>query len=124
MKAKKITEQQLSEDELAFIKKYGISIDQIIDVRGMIPIGQKRAMEAHEARLAINGGSCRMNHRLRTRSNHCPVCEPKNLAFEKRHSELAFVYICKSATGLIKIGFAKDPRDRESRFASRWPDAH
>lgn len=127
MKARHITEQDLSTTEIAFIKQHGISIDEILDVRGMIPIGQKRAMEAKSARLSITDRSCRKGHRFKTRSNHCPVCEPKNLAFEKRHNEKAFVYVCKSETGLVKIGYAADPQDRQSRLnresfasCSRW----
>jgi T5orf172 domain len=116
MKAKKVTEQDLTDVELAFIKRHCISVEEIIDVRGMIPIGQKRAMEVHGARLGISHRSCTKNHRFKTRSNHCPICEPKNLAFERRHSETAFVYACKSETGLIKIGYAKDTQDRKSRL--------
>ncbi|MET4367022.1 putative GIY-YIG superfamily endonuclease [Bradyrhizobium sp. LB8.2] len=116
MKAKQIIEQDLSVAEIAFIKQHGISIKEIIDVGSMIPIGQKRAMEAKGARLCITNRSCSKGHRFKTRSNHCPVCEPKNLAFEKRHSEKAFVYVCRSGTGLVKIGYAADPQERKSRL--------
>ncbi len=116
VKAKQITEQDLSAAEIAFIKQHGIFIEEIIDVGGMIPIGQKRAMEAKGARLCITKRSCGKGHRLETRSNHCPVCAPKNLAFEKRHSEKAFVYVCRSGTGLVKIGYAADPQERNSKL--------
>jgi T5orf172 domain len=116
VKAKNISEKDLRSDELSFIQLHKISIDEIIDVTGMIRIGQKRAMEAKSARLSINGGGCAKGHRLKTRSNHCPQCDPKNLAFERRHSESAYVYVCESETGLMKIGYAKDPNDRAARL--------
>lgn len=117
MKAKKISEHDLKPNELEFIRRYGISIDQILDVRGMIPIGQRRALEASGCRLGLTDRRCRTGqHRLKTRSGHCPMCSPKNLAFEKRHSETADVYVCSSQTGLVKVGCAADPKEREKRL--------
>ena len=116
MKAKFLTENDLHASELRFIQLHDISINEVIDVTGMIPIGAKRAMEAKNARLAIGRGLCKKGHRLKTRSNHCPQCTPKNLAFEKRHSQTAHVYVCSSSTGLMKIGYAKDPSDRAARL--------
>ena len=116
MKAKSLNEKDLNSGEIEFLKRYNISIDEVIDVTGMVRVGQKRAMEAKNARIAINGGRCSKGHRFKTRSNHCPMCEPKNLAFERRHSETAHVYVCASETGFIKIGYAEDPNDREGRL--------
>lgn len=117
MKAKNLTEKDLRADELAFIAHHKISIAEVIDVTGMIPIGQKRAMESATARLAITGRRCTSGHRLKTRSDRCPQCNPKHLAYERRHSETAYVYICASETGLLKIGYAKDIKDREGRLS-------
>ena len=116
MKAKSVSEEDLNDREIEFIRHHKISIDEVIDVTGMIPIGQKRAMEARGARIAINGARCGNGHRFKTRSNHCPICEPKNLAFERRHSVTAYVYVCVSETNLVKVGFAKDVNDREGRL--------
>ena len=116
MKAKTLTERDLRTDELAFIKQHRILITEVIDVTGMISVGRKRAMEAHGARVAINGARCGNGHRLKTRSGHCAQCTPKYLAFERRFSTTAHVYVCVSGTGLVKIGYAKDPTDREGRL--------
>lgn len=116
MKAKKVTKGDLTAQEIEFLAHHKISIEEVINVEGMIKIGQKRAMEAVSARISIGGGICNYGHRLKTRSGHCPQCEPKNLAFEKRHSTTAFVYVCVSEKGFVKIGYAADPSDREGRL--------
>lgn len=58
MKAKSLNEKDLNSGEIEFLKRYNISIDEVIDVTGMVRVGQKRAMEAKNARIAINGGRC------------------------------------------------------------------
>jgi hypothetical protein len=116
MKAKGVTAQDLTGDELTFLKHHNITLAEVIDVTGMIRVGQKRAMEASSARLSITGKRCNRGHRFKTRSGHCPVCDSKHLAFESRHSNTAYVYVCTSQPGLTKVGYADDPDDRLARL--------
>lgn len=116
MKAKSVTEDDLVSSEIEFLGHHGISIDEVIDVTGMARIGQKRAMEARNARVAFGDAHCRQGHRLKTRTGHCPVCEPKKLASERPHGAESSVYLCASDNGLIKIGYSVDPKERVSRL--------
>jgi len=59
----------------------------------------------------------REEHRLRTRAGHCVQCDIKKLAFLRRHTKPAFVYIAGSLSGrVLKIGSSGAPWTRVERL--------
>lgn len=117
MKARQATSADLVPGELTFLSSQGLTVDDVLDVRGPFSqIGRKRAIEHHNKALGLTDVPCIRGHRLRTRSGHCVQCSPTALVYEKRHRQTAFVYVCQSETGLVKIGFASDVSDRAARL--------
>jgi len=76
-------------------------------------------MRRHAALLAI-GVPCRKHgHRLRLSPGHCAVCDPKKIAFARRHRAPGQVYVARSsALTLTKIGSAIDAKGRIAQLNS------
>jgi hypothetical protein len=76
----------------------------------------KAIMSVSDLWVAYGVTPCKaQGHTLRTRAGHCIQCDPKKIAFLKRHSESQYVYLAHSKkTKLIKIGVTSDLYMRES----------
>lgn len=111
---------KLTADELAFLKKYNLSPNDVYDGRNQSQV--RRKMEAERlGKILVLGSPCsKAGHRLRMRAGHCFQCDPKKLAFQKRHSEPGYVYIAGSLSGrLIKIG-TTEFNLRQRHLKLRW----
>lgn len=104
----------LSEEDFAFLEKYGIPVSATFDANGMKKTDYGARMKELGKELAYGVTPCRAaGHRLRNRSGHCVRCKPEYLAFRKRYSETGFVYVASSKeVGMSKIGFSTDPAAR------------
>jgi hypothetical protein len=118
MKAKQAIPEDLLATELEFLSMQRLSVDDVLDVRGPFSqIGRKRALEHYKKSIGLTDVRCSRGHRLRTRAGHCVQCNPATLAYEKRHRQTAFVYVCQSETGLIKIGFSSEVSQRAASLS-------
>jgi len=117
-------QESLRESELAFLAHYHLSTDDVFDGRRYSQDACKY-LAKEQGKEIVLGGACRKaGHRLRTRYGHCVQCDPKKLAFVKRHSAQAYVYIAGSRSGgLIKIGTCRDYDQRLRQLcAERYGD--
>ena len=90
----------LTEEEKAFIKEHGLSPSDFYDARGEHCKAYHDKAKAHGCRFVIYN-YCQKGHRLKTRSGHCIMCRPANIAFQKRDSGKGIVYIAKkNLTGI------------------------
>lgn len=104
----------ISAEQLAFLDSQGISLSQVFDATGMSRSEYREAMKHLDMCLAVGVTPCEKGgHRIRTRSGHCAQCEPANIAFQNRYSQLGYAYIAISQScDLIKIGCTSDVPDR------------
>ncbi|HYD94802.1 MAG TPA: GIY-YIG nuclease family protein [Noviherbaspirillum sp.] len=110
----------ISASDRAFLAHHNIPLSQVFDAKGRT-IGECKAMmEALAAIIAINAVPCKKGgHRIRTRSNHCPVCDPAKVSFMRRHVEPGYVYIALSQRGnLVKVGTTIDIDSRQKNLNS------
>ena len=72
------------------------------------------AIEYSDFVLVTNAGLCRKEyHNLKTRKGHCAICNPKNLGFQRRYKNSAFIYVAYSKShNLIKVGASEYPANR------------
>lgn len=78
----------------------------------------KAGMKVANALIAVNARPCNAaGHTIRTNGGHCAQCDTQKIAFSRRHSEPANVYIAVSNIGrLLKVGLTIDLRQRESQL--------
>lgn len=108
----------LSKIEQDFLKRYGITEDQVFDATGMSAGLYKRRMKGANFKVAKDVTPCKeYGHRLRTRHGHCAVCNPKNLNIIKRHHLKAYVYIAYSnMLDKVKVGFCTSISERQKQL--------
>jgi hypothetical protein len=107
----------LTDGELYFLSRVGLSPDDVHDGRGQSKKYRERA--AKEAgKVLVLGPECQAaGHRLRTRSGHCAQCDTRKIAFQERYNAGGYVYIAGSLSGrAIKIGTAQDIPQRERQL--------
>lgn len=104
----------LTEQELDFLDRMGIALDQVIDATGLKPAQYVPLMKDQGALLAWGSTSCQRNgHRLRDKHGHCVMCSPSSLAFAKTHHVSANVYVAYSASAKrVKVGYTANVLDR------------
>lgn len=115
----------LTKEHLAFLKLHNVDLDRVFDSEGLGPIVYKPKMKSQGKLIAFNVTPCRnAGHTLKTRSGHCPQCNPAYLEFQKRNDSSGVVYIAGSHAGqIIKVGFSKalevrDESINRTRYAS------
>ena len=100
----------LTEEEISFLESHGLCQENVY----VANIYETRKAAGDNAKLQgkelFLGSSCgKSGHRLRTRSNHCWQCDPKQITFQRRHEKPGFVYVAGSMQGeMVKIGFSED----------------
>lgn len=106
-------------DELDFLKRLGIRHEEVHDGRNQSQA--HRRIEAERlGKILVLGPPCQAaQHRLRTRAGHCVQCDPKKLAYQRRHTSPGFVYIAGSKSGkVLKIGTANDIDQRHRQLCA------
>jgi hypothetical protein len=107
----------LTREERAFLERNGISSSQLIDGRGLDSNERRSLMHQSKALLALGTGCKKAGHRLRTGAGHCAMCDPKKIAFARRHHAFAEVYVARSVRlVLTKVGSAADPAARIAKL--------
>ena len=108
---------QLSAEELAFLRHHNIDATSLFDGRSYPVKGWGDEARKLDVKFGI-GSPCKAGHRIRARSGHCVVCWPKNINYQKNHTKPGWVYIASSKVGRIhKIGSTTtDCEDREARL--------
>lgn len=93
----------LNEEELRFMDRCGLGLDDFYDARG------ERKCEYHynakrEGCYYVINNYCQCGHRFKTRGGgHCIVCRPSAMAFEKRYSKDGAIYIASNGE-YCKVG--------------------
>jgi hypothetical protein len=107
---------KLKQEQKIFLKRHGISMDEVMDASGMRTTYWKSLIKDSEFVVAIGVTECeRQGHSMRSHAGHCVMCDPAKLAFQKRHRSTGEIYIMYSSKSrLIKVGVANCAFDRES----------
>lgn len=104
---------KLTKDQILFLDKHGITLDQVFDASGMRRAEYKAAMKERGCFIAIGVNPCHAGHSMKTRAFHCPECNTASLEFLRRYRQPGYVYVARSSsTALKKIGFSKSPKSR------------
>jgi hypothetical protein len=100
--------------EQKFLEQQHIPISLVFNATGKTKKQYYNEMAEHGSLIAAGTIPCqRGGHRLRTRHGHCVQCHTAYLAFVKRASEKAQLYIASSIKQkLIKVGSSKDAEKR------------
>ncbi|RIJ23963.1 GIY-YIG nuclease family protein [Henriciella barbarensis] len=113
--------QLLTAEEIAFLEKQNLALDEVLWVEGMSVSERKAVMKAQGKLIAAGGSPCAIaGHRLRTRHGHCVQCDTAKIAFASRASKSASVYVLHShSTGLVKVGVTTNIDDRLANLRSQ-----
>ena len=108
-------EVRLRQEQKSFLKRHGISIDEVMDASGMSAAFWKSLIKDSEYIVAIGVTKClSQGHSMRSHAGHFVMCDPAKLAFQKRHRSDGEIYIMYSLKSrLIKVGVAKNAIDRQ-----------
>ena len=111
---------RLRQEQKTFLKRHGISIDEVMDASGMSASFWKSLIKDSEYIVAVGVTKCEsQGHSMRTHAGHCVMCDPAKLAFQKRHRSDGEIYIMYSRKNkLIKVGVANLSVDRQSSLNS------
>jgi hypothetical protein len=103
----------LTPDEHTFLREHRIHWENLYDARNLSPTGWNDDAKRMGFDFGL-GVPCLRGHRLRDRKGHCIQCKTANIAFIRRSSAAAYVYIAASRhQRLYKIGSTIDWRQRE-----------
>jgi hypothetical protein len=108
-----------TDDELAFLEKRGIPLDQVFDGRRLAHPQRRLKMKALEKKYTLISDGCKnAGHRLYDRTNHCIQCRTQTMHHGGLHDKEGDIYIAGSRTrSLLKIGFSEDAsQDRIKRL--------
>ena len=124
MSASKI-KAELTEDQIEFLNHHDISLSAVFNATGLARKEYKPLMMESGCVVAIGVTKCGYGHSLRTKHGKCIQCYPAVIAFSRRFSQDAFVYVAKSASArLLKIGIAADLTERNTTLREhRYADA-
>jgi hypothetical protein len=109
----------LTASERQFLAKHGIDESKVSDARGLGLAARRTLLQRDSSLLAIGTPCGAYGHRLRTSSGHCVMCDPKKIAFARRHRTGGEVYVAWSSTlTLTKVGTAGDAAARIAQLNS------
>lgn len=111
----------LSDEQLSFLARHGISEDEVLDASGMPNKAWKAEMKAKGMRVAVGVTPCQKGgHQIRARSGHCVVCNPAQLAFNSRAYKPGRIYLLESGSkDLLKVGVTTDMYGRLANLNSQ-----
>jgi hypothetical protein len=100
--------------ETAFLRQHSIEIEQIFDARGL-PGAEWKRQAKELGFLFVYGNPCTNGgHRIKSRAGHCIECNTARIAYMKRETASADLYIAVASRGaLFKIGVTNDRFSRE-----------
>lgn len=112
---------KLSDDQINFLKRYGIKLEDTLDASGMARAKYTSVMKEKGLIVAFGTTPCRESkHTLRSSSGHCVQCNPLSLVYTKRHHKTQFIYVAESKLKkLIKVGVSIDVIQREKTLRSQ-----
>jgi len=117
MSRQDIPDELLTREERSFLERHGISLSELIDGRTLDSNERRSLMHQSQALLALGTACRKAGHRLRTGAGHCAMCDPKKIAFARRHHASAEVYVARSVRlVLTKVGSAADPAVRIAKL--------
>lgn len=105
---------KLTNEQIEFLNHHQVSLSKVFDATGLTKSEYKIRMKELGASVAIGVSPCfEMSHRMRSRSGHCVMCKPLNLAFQGRYEEVGDVYVAHSKKlNLVKIGTSSNTYER------------
>lgn len=109
---------RLSKENLDFILKNKIPLEEVFDATGLRRKDYLPIMEQNGYRLAYGVTPCeKFGHTLRAKNGDCVICRPMTVSYTKRYREKGYVYIVVSMKHkLFKIGSSKDYEFRENNL--------
>ena len=117
---------ELTDQEIIFLRSQGISPEEVFDGRGMSnPTWKARAKEG-QFDFVLAGRCTNGGHRLKTRAGHCIQCRTSSIAFVRRENAKANVYLAAANNRtVIKIGYAswiyaREETLREQGYGGHW----
>lgn len=101
---------KLTQEESDFLSQHDIHISRVFDATGLRTKDWKQRMKDLGKMIAVGTSPCDGGgHTMRTKYGHCAICNPAALAFLRRYSETAYVYVAGSKSlRRVKVGFASD----------------
>lgn len=110
-----------SKDEIDFLNRFGVAASQVLDARGLKKVDYVEIMRSMRYKLVYGVTPCRKyGHILRTQAGHCAQCNPRNLVFEGRYYQRAFVYVAFSEkSGVVKVGISNNINERQKTLRSQ-----
>jgi hypothetical protein len=105
---------KLTKTQIKFLDQHNIRMDQVFDATGLSQARYYESMKEGGFIVATGVSRCKKgSHSLKTRSGHCVMCNPANLAFQIRHEITGDLYVLYSSSKrLIKVGVAGDADER------------
>ncbi len=105
---------ELTKSQIDFIKRCGLTADDVFNATGLKTKEWKRLMKESGKPLAYGVTPCASGgHTLRTRAGHCAQCNSAVVAFMTRHIDDGNVYVASSRNGkFVKIGCTKNAAER------------
>ena len=105
---------KLNKYQIKFLEQHNIAISQVFDATGLSKSEYKGLMKEGGFVVATGVSRCKKgNHSLKTRSGHCAICNPANLAFQMRHEISGDLYVLYSSSKrVVKVGVAGDAEER------------
>lgn len=96
-----------TKEEKLFLLGQHIAEEEVFDATSCMRAKAREIMKQCGIDFMI-GSPCReAGHRLRTRAGHCIQCDTQRIAFQRRYSMPAIVYVAHTMSGdLIKVGSA------------------
>ena len=107
---------------LDFIRKHKLNELDFFDAKGRTAADCRSEMKSKNKIFVYNTTPCsKGGHKIRDRSGHCIVCKPAGIAFNRRHTTTATIYLLGSIKmKLIKIGMTTESIEtRVSKLNSR-----
>jgi len=109
-----VTFADLSDDEIIFLEKHGVNIDELINAKSLGAL-YKRILREGNAYLAINTSPCKKyGHKIRNRHGHCVQCNTAYFSHRKRKNVQGYLYMAYSKIKKIyKVGACEEIANRE-----------
>ena len=102
---------ELTAEELAFLRRFDLTADDVMDVRRYSSSRWKVLIKQEGKKIALGADCAKAGHRLRTTAGHCVQCDIKKYEFARRFSAEQYVYIAGSKSArVIKFGTGVDWR--------------
>ena len=100
----------MNKETSEFFEKHNIDLKFTIDaMQNVINENFKNLMRSQNKYYAYNTNLCEKGHNIKSRSNHCLICDSYDIKIYKELYDSGFIYIAGSKKlKLIKIGSSKD----------------